>query len=352
MTIFEPLSLGTLELPNRIVMAPMTRNRAEGTVPSEMAVVHYAARSSAGLIVTEATQVSARGQGSPDTPGIHSDEQAAAWRRVTDAVHGEGGRIFIQLSHAGRLSHSDFHGMPPAAPSAVAPVGFIRTPRGVKQYETPWVPTTAEVPLLVEEFAAAARRARVAGFDGVVIHGGNGFLVDQFLQSGTNQRTDRYGGSVENRTRFALEVVEAVTGVFDRAVTGFTISPGGNHKGIRDDTPLETFTHAARALDQQGLGILHVLEQPINDVSPTRLMRECFRGVLMSSEGYTRDSAEEALQAGLADLIAFGRAFTANPDLVERLRSNARLALADPKTFYSGGAAGYIDNLVAPGTSR
>jgi N-ethylmaleimide reductase len=313
-----------------------------------MAVIHYAARASAALIVTEAAQVSARGQGAPDTPGIHTDEQEAAWRRVTEAVHGNGGRILIQLSHVGRLSHSDFHGMPPAAPSDVKPVGFIRTARGVREYETPWVPSTAEVATLVDEFGAAARRARGAGFDGVVIHGGNGFLIDQFLQTGTNLRTDRYGGSIENRLRFPREVLEAVAGAWDKALVGFTISPGGNHKGIRDDDPLETFTHAARSLKENGLGFLHVLEQPVNDLSPTRLMRDNFPGVLMTSEGYTRDTAEQALQSGLADLVAFGRAFTANPDLVERFRVGARLALADPKTFYSGGAEGYIDGLAAP----
>ncbi len=343
MKLFEPYLLGNLPLPNRICMAPMTRNRATGTVPQQMAVIHYAARAGAGLIVSEATQVSARGQGYQDTPGIHTAAQVQAWRAVTDAVHRGGGRMFVQLTHVGRLSHSDFHGAPPVAPSAVRPVGFIRTPRGMKPYEEPRVLSPAEVRQIVDEFGQAAARAREAGFDGVEIHGASGFLIDQFLQSGTNLRTDEYGGSLENRVRFALEIVEAVAGGWDKTRVGFTVSPGGGHKGIRDENPLETFAFAARSLDRQGVGYVHVLEEPINELSPARLVRENFKGALVSSGNYTRDSGEEALQSGVADLIAFGRAFTANPDLVEKLRAGARLFLPDPKTFYSGGAQGYID---------
>jgi N-ethylmaleimide reductase len=343
MKLFEPYLLGNLPLPNRICMAPMTRNRATGTVPQQMAVIHYAARAGAGLIISEATQVSARGQGYQDTPGIHTAAQVQAWRAVTDAVHRGGGRMFVQLTHVGRLSHSDFHGAPPVAPSAVRPVGFIRTPRGMKPYEEPRVLSPAEVRQIVDEFGQAAARAREAGFDGVEIHGASGFLIDQFLQSGTNLRTDEYGGSLENRVRFALEIVEAVACGWDKTRIGFTVSPGGGHKGIRDENPLETFAFAARSLDRQGVGYVHVLEEPINELSPARLVRENFKGALVSSGNYTRDSGEEALQSGVADLIAFGRAFTANPDLVEKLRAGARLSLPDPKTFYSGGAQGYID---------
>jgi N-ethylmaleimide reductase len=343
MKLFESYQLGELTLPNRIVMAPMTRNRATATNPQEMAAIHYAARAGAGLIVSEATQVSARGQGYQDTPGMHTAGQVRAWRAVTDAVHRAGGRMFVQLSHVGRLTHSDFHGFAPVAPSAFQLVGFIRTPMGLKPYQTPWVPSTSEVQGIVDEFKRASELAREAGFDGVELHGASGFLIDQFLQSGTNQRTDRYGGSLENRLRFALEVVEAVAGSWEKSRVGFTVSPGGSHKGIRDDNPLETFAALASALDQQGVGYLHVLEEPIADLSPARLMREHFHGTLVSSGSYTRDSAEEALESGVADLVAFGRAFTANPDLVEKLRANVRLALPDPKTFYSGGANGYID---------
>jgi N-ethylmaleimide reductase len=343
MKLFEPYQLGDLGLPNRIVMAQMTRNRATATIPQEMAAIHYAARASAGLIVSEATQVSARGQGYQDTPGLHTAAHVQAWRAVTDAVHRAGGRMFVQLSHVGRLTHSDFHGQLPLAPSPIQVVGFIRTPKGLKPYEAPWEPSTGDVAGIVDEFGRAAGLAREAGFDGVEIHGASGFLIDQFLQSGTNQRTDRYGGSLENRLRFPLEVVEAVARSWEKSRIGFTVSPGGNHKGIRDDNPLETFTALASALDQQSLGYLHVLEEPIADMSPAQIMREDFHGTLVSSGSYTRDTAEEALEAGVIDLVAFGRAFTANPDLVEKLRANERLALADPKTFYSGGAKGYID---------
>ena len=349
MKLFEPFRLGDLMLPNRIVMAPMTRNRATGTIPQAMAAVHYAARAGAGLIVSEGTQVSTRGQGYQDTPGIHTREQVRAWRAVTDAVHHAGGRMFVQLTHVGRLSHSDYHGLPPIAPSTVRPAGFIRTPKGSKPYETPWAPSTSEVSQLVDEFGRAAASAREAGFDGVEIQGSGGFLIDQFLQSGTNERTDRYGGSLENRLRFAMEVVEAVAGVWEKSRIGFTVSPGGNHKGIRDGNPLETFAGLSAALAQAGIGCLHVIEEPIGEVSPARLMREHFRGALVSSGSHTRDSAQEALQSGLADLVAFGRAFTANPDLVEKLRANARLSLPDPKTFYSGGAKGYIEEIAIKG---
>jgi len=343
--LFEPLALGDLSLPNRIVMAPMTRNRAERTVPSTMAARYYGARSTAGLILTEAAQVSAQGQGYPDTPGIQTLEQIGAWRKVTEAVHGLGGRIFIQLYHVGRLSHSDYHGLRPAAPSPIATIGFIRTPSGTKEYEVPHALSAAEIAGVIEEFADASRAAREAGFDGIEIHGGQGFLIDQFIQSGTNERTDRYGGGVENRLRFALEVIEAVKASWEAERVAFLVSPGGNHKGIRDENPIETFSHLGRKLGGVGIGFLHVLEQPIVEVSPTALMRASFGGVLLSSEGYTKDTAEEAVASGAADLIAFGRAYTANPDLVERFRNGRELDYPDPLTFYAGGAKGYIDNL-------
>jgi len=341
--LFEPYRLGDLELPNRIVMAPMTRNRSVGQVQSPWAVEHYAARASAGLLLSEATQVSPRGQSTADTPGLHNPEQAAAWRLVTDAVHAGGGRIVAQLSHAGRLTHSDYHGQSPVAPSAVIPAGFVRTPRGTKAYETPWVPTTGEVADLADEFASAAGWAREAGFDGVEIHGAHGFLIDQFLQSGTNRRTDRYGGNAEGRRQFALEVLEAVATHWHRNRIGFTVSPGGNHKGIVDEDPVGTFTALAVALSEAGLGWLHVADLPIGDLRPSEFLRPVFPGPLIVSEGYTRDTAEEALQAGTTDLVAFGRAFTANPDLVEKFRLGLSLDREDPKTFYAGGRAGYVD---------
>jgi N-ethylmaleimide reductase len=343
MKLFEPYTLGGLELPNRVVMAPMTRNRSVGQVASPWAVEHYSARASAGLLLSEATQVSPRGQGAADTPGLHTAEQAAAWRLVTEAVHAAGGRIAVQLSHAGRLTHSDYHGQPPVAPSAVVPTGFVRTPRGTKAYETPWVPTTAEVSGLVDEFGVAARWAAQAGFDGVELHGAHGFLIDQFVQSGTNRRTDRYGGDARSRRTFALEVLEAVTAHWPRERVGFTVSPGGNHKGIVDEDPVGTFTALAAALSDAGLGWLHVADLPLGDLRPSELLRPVFAGSLMVSEGYTLGTAEEALQAGAADLVAFGRAFTANPDLVEKFRLGLPLDREDAKTFYAGGRAGYVD---------
>lgn len=268
---------------------------------------------------------------------------------MTGAVHEAGGRIFIQLSHVGRLSHSDYHGYPPAAPSPIAPEGFVRTPQGTKEYETPHALSADEVADVVEEFAAAARTAREVGFDGVELHGGHGFLIDQFLQSGTNQRSDRYGGGVANRVRFALEIVEVLQGIWERERIALAVSPGGNHKGIRDENPIETFGYLARKLGEVELGILHVMDYPIGppggEIGSKELMREHFPGALMASEGYTRDTAEAAVAAGAADLIAFGRAYTANPDLVERFRDDRELAYPDPLTFYSGGAQGYIDNL-------
>jgi 2,4-dienoyl-CoA reductase-like NADH-dependent reductase (Old Yellow Enzyme family) len=320
----------------------MTRNRSRGQVQSDWAVEHYAARADAGLLLGEATQVSARGQSTADTPGLHTDEQEAAWRTVVEAVHAADGRIAAQLSHAGRLTHSDYHGLPPVAPSAVLPAGFVRTPQGTKPYETPWVPAEAEVPALVDEFAQAARRARRAGFDGVEIHGAHGFLIDQFLQSGTNRRDDAWGGDPVRRRRFALAVFEAVASVWPRERIGFTVSPAGNHKGIRDDDPVGTFTALAGELSALGLGWLHVADQPWGDERPSTRMRAVFPGALIVSEGYTRDTAEEALVEGRADLVAFGRAFTANADLVSKLRDGTRLELDDPKTFYSGGKEGYI----------
>jgi N-ethylmaleimide reductase len=341
--LFDPFDLGGLILPNRLVMAPMTRNRSTGQLASEWAAEHYAARASAGLILTEATQVSARGQSTADTPGLHTEAQAEAWRSVTQAVHAAGGRIVAQLAHAGRLTHSDYHGLAPLAPSAVVPAGFVRTPRGTKPYETPFVPSTSDIAGLVDEFAASARWAQAAGFDGVELHGAHGFLIDQFLQSGTNRRTDGYGGNAEHRRRFALEVLEAVKAVWAPGRIGFTVSPGGNHKGISDEDPVGTFTALTRAFAQAGLGWLHVADLPVGDLRPSEFLRPWFAGPLMVSEGYTRDTAEEALQAGTADLVAFGRAFTANPDLVEKLRTGAPLDRDDPKTYYSGGRIGYVD---------
>jgi len=342
MKLLEPYKLGDLELSNRVVMAPMTRNRSPQTVLSDWAVEHYSARASAGLLLTEATQVSARGQSTFGTPGLHTDQQQDAWKAVVDAVHAAGGKIAVQLAHAGRLTHSDFHTLRPVAPSAVVPPGLVRTPAGTKVYESPWVPQESEVANLVDEFSRAARRAREIGFDGVEIHGAHGFLIDQFLQSATNLRDDKYGGSAGNRRRFALEIVQAIAQSWPLSRVGFTVSPGGSHKGIHDADPVATFTALARDLSARGLGWLHVADLPLGDLRPSEFLRPVFKGTLIVSEGYTLALAEEALDRDHADLVAFGRAFTSNPDLVERIRLGQPWRVADSKTFYSPGPEGYV----------
>jgi N-ethylmaleimide reductase len=341
--LLTPWVLGGLELPNRVVMAPMTRNRAVGQVQHEWAIEHYSLRADAGLIISESTQVSARGQGAPDTPGLYTPEQTAAWRAVVEAVHAQGGRIVAQLGHAGRLTHSDYHGLAPVAPSAVVQAGFVRTPQGTRSYEEPSIPSLADIAALVDEFAHAARCAREAGFDGVELHGAHGFLLDQFTQSRTNLRTDAYGGNASHRRRFALEVVEAVKEVFPAGRIGYTVSPGGNHKGIGDDDPVGTFTALAAALSDAGLGWLHVADVPLGELPPSEFLRPVFARTLIVSEGYTAASAERAVASGAADLVAFGKAFTANPDLVSKLARNETLDQADPKTFYAGGRTGYVE---------
>ncbi|HEV2148908.1 MAG TPA: alkene reductase [Longimicrobiaceae bacterium] len=351
MELFEPYRLGPLHLPNRLVMAPLTRNRAAGTVPGELNATYYAQRAGAGLIISEATQVTPLGQGYPETPGIHSEAQVEGWRKVTDAVHAEGGRIFLQLWHVGRISHSSFHGGElPVAPSAIRPAGQAFTSEGLKPFETPRALTTDEVREVVEQFRRGAENARRAGFDGVEVHGANGYLIDQFLQSGTNQRTDRYGGSVEGRVRLLLEVTEAAVDVWGADRVGVRFSPGGTFNDMSDEDPAETFTHAARELNRFGLAYLHVVNtsqsnapRGLGERTPTELLRPVFKGTLMSNGEYTRESAEEALRSGEADLIAFGRLYLANPDLVERFREDAELNEPDPSTFYGGGAGGYVD---------
>jgi N-ethylmaleimide reductase len=351
MKLFEPYRLGPLGLPNRMVMAPLTRNRAQGTVPGELNATYYAQRASAGLIISEATQVTPLGQGYPETPGIHSEEQIRGWQRVTDEVHEAGGRIFLQLWHVGRISHPSFHnGELPVAPSAIRPAGEAFTHEGLRPFETPRALETEEIPGIVEQFRQGAENAKRAGFDGVEVHGANGYLLDQFLQSGTNQRTDRYGGSVENRARLLLEVTEAVCGVWGADRVGVRLSPGGTFNDMSDEDPVETFTHAARALNRFGLAYLHVVDtsqsnapQGLGERSPTEILRPVFEGTLLANGGYTRESAEEALESGLADLVAFGRLYVSNPDLVERFREDTELNEPDPSTFYGGGAEGYTD---------
>lgn len=351
MRLMQPYQLGTLALPNRVLMAPMTRARAPETVAGEITARYYAQRAGAGLIITEGTQVSRLGQGYPFTPGVHTDEHRGGWRRVTDAVHAEGGRIFAQLWHVGRMGHTSVHDDTPVAPSAIRPDEDIFTPSGMQPVPTPRPLQTAELPGIVEEFRAAARQAIAAGFDGVEVHGANGYLLDQFLQTGTNKRTDAYGGTVTNRVRLLREVTEAVIGVWGAGRVAVRLSPGGTFADMYDDDPAETFRHAITELDAYGLAYLHVVEtsqvtppQGLDHVGgPTALARSVYSGTIVTNGGYDRDSAERVLSSGAADLVAFGRPFLANPDLPERLRVGAALNEGDHATFYGGGEAGYVD---------
>lgn len=350
--LFQPYDLGPLHLPNRIVMAPLTRNRAaQGNVPSPMAPTYYAQRASAGLLITEATQVCPEGQGYPRTPGIHSPEQIAGWKKVTDAVHAAGGRIVMQLWHVGRISHSSLqpNARLPVAPSAIAAAGSAVTFGGPVPFETPRALETGELPGIVDQYRRGARNARAAGFDGVEVHGANGYLLDQFLRSGTNRRSDAYGGSVENRARLLFEVLDAVIDVWGADRVGLRISPVNGFNDMHDDDPQQTFDHVAAGASERRLAYLHVLEgQPGADPSQLQpfdysRLRAAFAGPYLANCGYDRARALHALESGSAHLIAFGKSFISNPDLVERLRRDAPLNAWNAETFYSGEEKGYID---------
>jgi len=351
MRLLEKYPFGNVTLANRIVMAPMTRNRAPGGIPNERMATYYGQRASVGLIVSEGTQVTAVGQGYQDTPGIYTGAQREGWRDVTNAVHAGGGHIFAQLWHVGRVSHSYYHGMAPVAPSPIPPPGKAYIPEGPLPYETPHALEVKEIAEIVGQFRHAATIAREAGFDGVEIHGANGYLIDQFLRSGTNQRVDQYGGSIENRCRFLLEVTHAVMDVWDDRRVGVRLSPGGTTNGAFDEDPVATFSGAISALEQlSALAYLHIVEAPVGTSGPderavcaTELARSLYTGTLISTGGYSPESAEHALQRQLADLIGFGRLSIANPDLVERVRVGTTFNEPDRQTFYSRGDRGYLD---------
>jgi N-ethylmaleimide reductase len=360
--LFDSFALGGLALPNRILMPPMTRARAAaGGVPTPLMAEYYSQRASAGLIVTEGTQISPAGQGYAWTPGLHTPAQVQGWRDVTAAVHDAGGRIFAQLWHVGRLSHVSLQpgGTAPVAPSALAADGvqvFIdpqglgaRAAQGQKvQHSTPRALETAEVAQIVREFADAARRALDAGFDGVELHGANGYLINQFIDSGANLRTDRYGGSLRNRLRFLEEVTQAVSAVAGPGRVGVRLSPLTTLQGAVDATPQATYLAAARLLDEIGVAYLHIAEADWDDAPAMppafkEALRLVYSGAMIYSGHYDRGRAEEALAKGWADLVGFGRPFIANPDLPHRLRTGAALNTGDPASYFGGGARGYVD---------
>ncbi|RLS83349.1 MAG: alkene reductase [Planctomycetota bacterium] len=352
--LLEPFRLHDLDLPNRVVMAPLTRSRSgPDRVPNTTMAEYYAQRSSAGLIVSEATTISPQANGWLESPGIYTDAMEAGWRLITNTVHARGGRIFLQLWHMGRASHSDFHGgRPPVSASAVRISGDgIHTPVGKQPYETPRSLETHEVAAVVADYAAAAARARSAGFDGVEIHAANGYLIDQFLQSKTNLRTDDYGGSIEKRCRFLMDVVTAVSKVWPSRRVGVRISPNGVFNDMGSPNYREQFLHAATALDRMDIGYLHVVDglafgfHKLGEPMTLSDFHGVFRGPIVGNCGYTLGTAEAAVQEGLADLIAFGRPYISNPDLVERFANGWPLApMASMTDWYSPtGAKGYTD---------
>ncbi|MCX7896560.1 MAG: alkene reductase [Rhodocyclaceae bacterium] len=348
--LFTPLKIGRLTLPNRIVMAPMTRNRAPETIANALMAEYYAQRASAGLIISEGSQISPTAVGYPATPGIHSPEQIAGWRLVTDAVHAKGGRIFLQLWHCGRISHPDLiAGAQPVSSSAVKPQTKVITWQGPKDAVTPHALSREEIATIVADYAQAAKNALAAGFDGVEIHAANGYLIDQFLRDGVNRRNDEYGGSVANRCRFLLQVTQAVVDAVGADRVGVRLSPWQPFNDMADSNPQALFCHAVEALNPFGLAYLHITEMGREnpgaagpDFDPMEFRRR-WKGLLITNAGYAKARAQAALASGLADAIAFGVPFIANPDLVERFRGNHPLNAADPRTFYTGGARGYLD---------
>ncbi|QDY71277.1 alkene reductase [Qingshengfaniella alkalisoli] len=349
--LFEPYQLGDYTIANRVVMAPLTRNRAvDGLVPGPNAAQYYAQRATAGLIVAEATQVSAQAQGYQDTPGIYTDAQVAGWRKVTDAVHAEGGKIFVQLWHTGRISHVSVQpgGAAPVAPSAVPAQAKTFVSGSFQDVSAPRALTLEEIPGVIESFRVAAANAIRAGFDGVEVHGANGYLLDQFSKDGANHRDDTYGGTIPNRARLLLEVTQAVVNEIGANRTGVRISPVTPANGISDSDPQALFNYIVAELDKLSPVYLHVIEGatggPRNIAAfDYAALRKLFNGTYMANNGYDRDMAATALETGAADLVSFGHDYVANPDLVERLKSGAPLAELDRGTLYGGDARGYTD---------
>ncbi len=354
----SPVKLGAIELKNRVVMAPLTRMRAiAGEVSNPLAKTYYSQRAGAGLIITEATQISRLGQGYPATPGIYSDNQTQAWKEIVEAVHAKGGKIAAQLWHVGRISHSSLHpdeGLP-IAPSAIAPSGkTLGADWKMHAYEVPAAMTAGDIANLKTEFLQAAQNAKKAGFDGIEIHAANGYLLDQFLQDHSNKRTDAYGGSFENRARLLVEVLQTVSTVFPFDRIGVRLSPYGTFNDMKDSDPIALFTSVIEKLNELGLAYLHMIEprsttaggnEDINTEAPVTadIFRKIFKGAFLSAGGFTRELGEQAISNGSADAIAYGRLYISNPDLAERLVQHAPLNPYDRATFYGGAEKGYTD---------
>ncbi|MFZ0661752.1 MAG: alkene reductase [Acidobacteriaceae bacterium] len=343
-SLLDPIRIGNLDLPNRVFMSPLTRLRGtEDNVPTPVMAEYYKQRAGAGLIVSEGVPVDPMGVGYRQVPGIWSQQQVAAWKPIAKAVHDAGGHIFMQIWHVGRISHPMFlHGKSPVAPSAVKPKGNVSHVHPLTEFETPRALRTEEVRTVVEQFRRGARNAQAAGFDGVELHGANGYLLDQFLQDGTNQRTDEYGGPVENRARLMLECADAAASVFGPERVGMHLAPHSPAGDISDSDAINTFTYVIKELGKRRLGFITVRD-PVGPKHLGVLLKNTFGGVVVFNDGYTRQTAEDVLQRGEADAVAFGKLFIANPDLPRRFAENAPLNVPVPETFFSHGTEGYVD---------
>jgi N-ethylmaleimide reductase len=345
-----PIKIGLYNLPNRIVMAPLTRMRAPQNIPNDLMAIYYGQRTSAGLIIAEASPISPQGVGYPATPCIYNELHVSGWKKITETVHAQNGHIFLQLWHVGRISHPDFHqGALPVAPSAIAPKGKALTPTGMQMFVTPRALETDEIQGIVEDYRKAAKNALEAGFDGVEIHSANGYLLDQFLRDGSNKRTDCYGGSFENRARLLFEVTEAVISVWGAQRVSIRLSPSGTFNDMTDSDPETFFVYLLGQLNRFGLAYLHIVDALEGDVRhganvvSLAVLRKAYKGMLIVCGGYDKLRAEDAINQGLADAVAFGQLYIANPDLVERFKLNAPLNKADATTFYGGTEKGYTD---------
>ena len=351
MDLFSPLKIGTCTLKNRIIMAPMTRCRSvEDNVPNDMMAAYYAQRASAGLIITEASQISTLGIGYPCTPGIHNVEQVKGWKKVTKAVHEKGGTIFLQLWHVGRISHPAYlNGELPVAPSAIRPAGETFTFEGMKKFVTPRALATDEIKNIVQEYIAGAINAIDAGFDGVEIHSANCYLIDQFLRDGTNTREDAYGGSIENRSRFLFEIIEGISTAIGSDKTALRLSPSGTYNDMKDSDPQTHFTYICKRLNALNLTYLHIIDALEGDIKhganvvELSTLREAYKGVLITNGGYDQERGEATIKNGEADAVAYGALYLANPDLPERFKVKADLNQPDPNTFYTQDEKGYLD---------